>query len=179
MSFVAGELARLAEVAKARLEARHPERFPEFLEQLAAARQEQYLAHVLATSQFVVDQLERHLPQLVELVDATWFLERSWRVDDWYQALARAADEADSEAALMKSLREFRNREMLRIIWRDFSRQADLEQTLAACGGGHPICHGARRTAAPTALRSPCRAGKRTPTGAGRLGDGQVGRQGA
>jgi len=131
MSFVAGELARLAEVAKARLETRHPERFPEFLEQLAAAQQEQYLAHVLATSQFVVDQLERHLPRLVELVDATWFLERSWRVDDWYQALARAADEADSEVALMKSLREFRNREMLRIIWRDFSRQADLEQTLA------------------------------------------------
>jgi glutamate-ammonia-ligase adenylyltransferase len=45
--------------------------------------------------------------------------------------LSKLLSGAETEADLFKILREFRNREIIRIIWRDFSKESNLKETTA------------------------------------------------
>ncbi len=48
--------------------------------------------------------------------------------------------EIDSEATLMKQLRQFRNREMIRIAWRDLAGWADLDETMQDMSALAEVC---------------------------------------
>ena len=85
---------------------------------------------VCAASDFVTEQVSRDPEMLLQLAEAG-LLERRLRTGEMHTALnALLADCAD-EAALATLLRRFRNRQQVRIIWRDLTRQADLAET---CG---------------------------------------------
>ena len=56
-------------------------------------------------------------------------LYRSYKKDEMNERLTRALKDAVNENDLFRVLRRFRNREITRIIWRDFNRESDLEET--------------------------------------------------
>ena len=68
--------------------------------------------------------------------DADWVLQadfaKQWSVGDITQALSDSLIDVADEADLAHRLRVFRNRQMTRIIWRDLTQQADLDETLSA-----------------------------------------------
>ncbi|MCF6783797.1 bifunctional [glutamate--ammonia ligase]-adenylyl-L-tyrosine phosphorylase/[glutamate--ammonia-ligase] adenylyltransferase [Stutzerimonas stutzeri] len=85
---------------------------------------------VCAASDFVTEQVSRDPQMLLQLAEAG-LLERPLRTGEMHTALnALLADCAD-EASLATLLRRFRNRQQVRIIWRDLTRQADLAETCA------------------------------------------------
>ena len=65
--------------------------------------------------------------QLVQSDDLT----RSYDTEGMTTRLSKRLNETDSEEDLFRVLRQFRHREMVRIVWRDFTRQASLEETTA------------------------------------------------
>ncbi|MEH6515673.1 MAG: bifunctional [glutamate--ammonia ligase]-adenylyl-L-tyrosine phosphorylase/[glutamate--ammonia-ligase] adenylyltransferase [Halioglobus sp.] len=87
----------------------------------------QQLARLLATSPFVADLLRRKPEILIDLVDSgelhTRLPETVWRD----QLMAQMSEE---DAELGPVLRRFRQRHMLRIVWRDFCRLADTLETV-------------------------------------------------
>ncbi|TDF82902.1 bifunctional [glutamate--ammonia ligase]-adenylyl-L-tyrosine phosphorylase/[glutamate--ammonia-ligase] adenylyltransferase [Pseudomonas sp. H9] len=85
-------------------------------------------ARVTAASDFVLEQALRDPAMLLELV-ASGELDRSFAPGELCAQIAGAAQAADSEDALARNLRRQRNRQQVRIIWRDLNRQADLVQT--------------------------------------------------
>lgn len=85
---------------------------------------------VCMCSEFVVDQIRRDSPGLLEMAAKGW-LERSLAPGELRQSLAQQLADCADEAQLGRCLRHFRNRQQLRIIWRDLTRQAELGET---CG---------------------------------------------
>ena len=86
------------------------------------------LQRVCACSDFVYEQAVRD-PQLLPALADSDELERTFAVGELRgQLLALLADCAD-EDELGRRLRRFRNRQQVRIVWRDISRQADLAET--------------------------------------------------
>ncbi|MBK8991955.1 MAG: bifunctional [glutamate--ammonia ligase]-adenylyl-L-tyrosine phosphorylase/[glutamate--ammonia-ligase] adenylyltransferase [Gammaproteobacteria bacterium] len=86
------------------------------------------LARVLGCSQFVAQALARDselLPGLLESGD----LARSYEESEFRQRLALALPADVDEARLATELRRLRRREMVRIVWRDLLRSADLVET--------------------------------------------------
>ncbi len=57
-------------------------------------------------------------------------LRRSYGSDEYAQRVQAALTGLIDEAALMRALRQLRNREMVRIAWRDIAGEASLEETL-------------------------------------------------
>ena len=92
-----------------------------------AARRET-LRRVGAASDFVVQQGLRDPQMLLELA-ACGELERALGAGELRGQLLEALRECAHEEELGRRLRRFRNRQQLRIIWRDISRQADLIET--------------------------------------------------
>ncbi|HEY0675552.1 MAG TPA: bifunctional [glutamate--ammonia ligase]-adenylyl-L-tyrosine phosphorylase/[glutamate--ammonia-ligase] adenylyltransferase [Immundisolibacter sp.] len=94
---------------------------------------------VLAASEFAADMCRARPQRLIELLD-------SGRLETAQDASAITAtvreglgDVAD-EAALRKALRHLRQREMLRIAWRDLAGWADLDETLTALSALADAC---------------------------------------
>lgn len=85
---------------------------------------------ICAASDFVSSQVSRDPGMLLQLADAG-LLERSLQPDEMRTALAGILAECNDDDALARELRRFRNRQQVRIIWRDLTRQADLSET---CG---------------------------------------------
>ena len=92
----------------------------------------QHLELVWSCSDFVAEQAAKDpalFRQLVESGD----LNRSYPPEEYSRLLERLLEQPSgsdySEEYLHQQLRCFRHREMMRIIWRDFTRQADLEET--------------------------------------------------
>ena len=85
-------------------------------------------ACVLA-SDYVVDQLVRYPRLLLQLVDSGDLLSR-YGNDRYRSALQTQLAGAQDEAALARVLRQFRRREMVRIIWRDSCGLADFQETV-------------------------------------------------
>ena len=56
-------------------------------------------------------------------------LYRSYEKDEMNGRLIKELKNAVNEDDLFRVLRQFRNREITRIIWRDFNRESDLEET--------------------------------------------------
>lgn len=86
------------------------------------------LRRVGAASDFVVQQGLRDPQMLLELA-ACGELERALAAGELRGQLLEALLDCASEEELGRRLRRFRNRQQLRIIWRDISRQADLIET--------------------------------------------------
>ncbi|MGL4316379.1 MAG: bifunctional [glutamate--ammonia ligase]-adenylyl-L-tyrosine phosphorylase/[glutamate--ammonia-ligase] adenylyltransferase [Pseudomonas sp.] len=92
-----------------------------------AARRET-LRRVCATSDFVYEQAVRDAELLPNLA-ASGELERSFAPGELRDQLQALLAECPDEDELGRRLRRFRNRQQVRIVWRDISRQADLAET--------------------------------------------------
>ena len=86
------------------------------------------LQRVGAASDFVVQQGLRDPQMLLDLA-ASGELERSLGAGELRGQLALALETCADDDELGRRLRRYRNRQQLRIIWRDISRQADLIET--------------------------------------------------
>ena len=85
------------------------------------------IAHVCYCSQFIRNICQSDPQVLVNLIETEDLFSNQRRQD--YDKVINIED-IDSEAILMKQLRQFRNREMIRIAWRDLSGWAELDETL-------------------------------------------------
>jgi glutamate-ammonia-ligase adenylyltransferase len=125
---VTPELSGLLQRTLAALEERAPAAYGA-LEALSDSRRAQ-ARRVLLCSDFVARALtadEALLPQLL----AAGTLDASRSPADYQGLVARvAAAAAGEEAAYMAGLRQLRQRELLRIAWRDLAGEASVEQTL-------------------------------------------------
>lgn len=86
---------------------------------------------VLAVSRFAAELCETQPQLLGELIDSGR-LETAEDEAAFTALLAAALEGCDDEADLRRRLRRLRQREMLRIAWRDLAGWADLDQTLTA-----------------------------------------------
>jgi len=87
------------------------------------------LAGVLACSDYVLHWCRRSPDWLVELL-GSGDLPRGYTGNELEAGLQRRLQQAGDEADLDKCLRQFRQREMLRIVWRDLAGWAELEETM-------------------------------------------------
>lgn len=85
-------------------------------------------ARVTAASDFVIEQSLRDPLMLLELVQSGE-LDRSFTSGELCAQIAAAVQTATTDDELGRVLRRQRNRQQVRIIWRDLTRQADLIQT--------------------------------------------------
>jgi glutamate-ammonia-ligase adenylyltransferase len=86
------------------------------------------LRRVCALSDFVHEQAQR-APELLAELGASGELERRLQGGELRAQLQVALAECGDEDELGRRLRRFRNRQQVRIIWRDLTRQADLAET--------------------------------------------------
>ncbi|MDO9622560.1 MAG: bifunctional [glutamate--ammonia ligase]-adenylyl-L-tyrosine phosphorylase/[glutamate--ammonia-ligase] adenylyltransferase [Pseudomonas sp.] len=103
-----------------------------------SARRE-VLRRVAAASDFVVEQAQRDPQMFLELA-ACGELERSLLAGELRGQLVAVLLDCADEDELGRRLRRFRNRQQLRIIWRDISRQADLIETCRDLSDMADIC---------------------------------------
>ncbi|VVP55419.1 bifunctional [glutamate--ammonia ligase]-adenylyl-L-tyrosine phosphorylase/[glutamate--ammonia-ligase] adenylyltransferase [Pseudomonas fluorescens] len=85
-------------------------------------------ARVTASSDFVTEQSVRDPLMLLALVQSGE-LDRSFTPGELCGQIAAAVNAAQTDDELGRALRRQRNRQQVRIIWRDLTRQADLVQT--------------------------------------------------
>jgi glutamate-ammonia-ligase adenylyltransferase len=97
------------------------------------------LRRVAAASDFVVEQAQRDPQMFLELA-ASGELERSLQAGELRGQLMAVLLDCTDEDELGRRLRRFRNRQQLRIIWRDISRQADLIETCRDLSEMADIC---------------------------------------
>ena len=97
------------------------------------------LPRILACSPFIADILRRNPEPLTELL-GSGRLQRSSRPDELRELLAEALSAEGAD--LHRELRRFRQREMLRVVWRDFSRTADTRETMADMSALADACIG-------------------------------------
>ncbi|MCP6484472.1 hypothetical protein NL492_27070, partial [Klebsiella pneumoniae] len=81
-----------------------------------------------ACSDFVYEQAVRDAQLLPALADSGE-LERAFAPGELRGQLQALLDDCGDEDELGRRLRRFRNRQQVRIVWRDISRQADLAET--------------------------------------------------
>ena len=85
---------------------------------------------VLACSQFVADYCQRNPEALKDLVQSG-DLESSITRKKYTSGLKKVLKGIEEEDDLMPALRRFRNREMVRIAWRDIAGLAELEEIMS------------------------------------------------
>ncbi|MDY6890500.1 MAG: bifunctional [glutamate--ammonia ligase]-adenylyl-L-tyrosine phosphorylase/[glutamate--ammonia-ligase] adenylyltransferase [Pseudomonadota bacterium] len=86
------------------------------------------LRRTLIGSDFVAEQLQRHPEWLAELL-AAGELERPYDEGEYAKRLQALLAPIDDEKTLQRQLRLFRNREMIRLIWRDLNRCSEMRRT--------------------------------------------------
>ncbi|MES2821029.1 MAG: bifunctional [glutamate--ammonia ligase]-adenylyl-L-tyrosine phosphorylase/[glutamate--ammonia-ligase] adenylyltransferase [Pseudomonadota bacterium] len=96
--------------------------------QVWSAERQAAFERVCAASDFVAEQALREPGAFLTLVDSGE-LDRPLQPGELRAQLAATLAECAEEAQLGALLRRFRNRQQVRIIWRDLTRQADLIQT--------------------------------------------------
>ncbi|MGV6807873.1 MAG: bifunctional [glutamate--ammonia ligase]-adenylyl-L-tyrosine phosphorylase/[glutamate--ammonia-ligase] adenylyltransferase [bacterium] len=79
-------------------------------------------------SDFVANWCAKKPLQFKQLIESGDLL-RVFERQDYVNQIADALADCSEEHELSQRLREFRNRQMTRIIWRDFTRLADMEET--------------------------------------------------
>ncbi len=84
---------------------------------------------VIACSPFAAEFCRRSHSVYIEL-QTSGDLETTFKQTDYESRLATTLTDVNSTSDLMRSLRQFRNREMIRILWRDITQKASLTQTL-------------------------------------------------
>ncbi len=90
----------------------------------------EHLQLLWGCSDYVGQQCQLHAGEFQELVESG-DLQRSYSADDYLIRIQQRLPDDCSEEQLCQQLRLFRRRELIRIIWRDFSRQAPLLETTA------------------------------------------------
>lgn len=88
----------------------------------------QELATVVIGSDYLVDQLVRY-PQMLSSLLEQGVLDRLYQPSEYQALLAEAMLLIDSEASMMSVLRQFRQRHMVRLIWRDLTRKSTMVDT--------------------------------------------------
>ena len=86
------------------------------------------LVKVVAISDYVADQLSRR-PEWIETLLAQKDLFTQYTQDTYAQRLEALLSSLTDENELHLRLRRFRHYEMVRIIWRDLTRRADMRET--------------------------------------------------
>ncbi|MCV6605488.1 MAG: bifunctional [glutamate--ammonia ligase]-adenylyl-L-tyrosine phosphorylase/[glutamate--ammonia-ligase] adenylyltransferase, partial [Porticoccaceae bacterium] len=81
-------------------------------------------------SDFVTDYACQRSQAFMELV-SSGDLQRTFNRQQWQQRYQQALANIDDEQQLAAALRQLRNRDMVRIVWRDFSGLVDLAETTA------------------------------------------------
>jgi len=89
-----------------------------------------YLTTLFACSPFAAQLCQRH-PDWLPTLHSVGDLDRSLSASEWRQRLATTLGNATTLDELDGGLRRFRNREFLRVIWRDFNRLAPMLETTA------------------------------------------------
>ncbi|HSX71840.1 MAG TPA: bifunctional [glutamate--ammonia ligase]-adenylyl-L-tyrosine phosphorylase/[glutamate--ammonia-ligase] adenylyltransferase [Pseudomonas sp.] len=88
----------------------------------------QDLRRLCALSDFVHEQAVRD-PELLPALGASGELERRFAAGELRGQLQALLQDCADEDELGRRLRRFRNRQQVRIVWRDLTRQADLAET--------------------------------------------------
>lgn len=88
---------------------------------------QQQLRKVWGCSDFCMQAALRY-PLMMEDLQASGDLTRSYQPGEMLYALKKAFADGDDEASLNRCLRQFRRREMVRIAWRDISGMAELNE---------------------------------------------------
>ncbi|MES2674312.1 MAG: bifunctional [glutamate--ammonia ligase]-adenylyl-L-tyrosine phosphorylase/[glutamate--ammonia-ligase] adenylyltransferase [Pseudomonadota bacterium] len=88
---------------------------------------ESQLARAFVASEFIAKTCAIHPSFLIELLQDGQLFERLG--DDAFTTFTAAITACTSDAALDKTLREFRNKSMIRIMWRDLNRCATMVET--------------------------------------------------
>ncbi|MGH1460792.1 MAG: bifunctional [glutamate--ammonia ligase]-adenylyl-L-tyrosine phosphorylase/[glutamate--ammonia-ligase] adenylyltransferase [Neptuniibacter sp.] len=86
------------------------------------------LSSVLTGSQFVTEQFQRNPDLLADLLNSG-DLYTAYQEHTYSTQLQKKILSAESENDLHRILRKFRQREQVRLIWRDLTRQADMRGT--------------------------------------------------
>ena len=105
----------------------------------------------LACSRYVAEQARRNPATFSALLNSG-DLAHSLTAKQYAQRLAEALDEPTADP--MAVLRRFRNREMLRIVWRDFCRSADTRETIADTSALADTCIAAAQSLAMAQLQA-------------------------
>ena len=87
------------------------------------------LLRVWAASPFMMLACVREPKIFSELLNSG-DLDRSYRDVEWNERIGQPLTTIETESRLMQGLRQLRRREMLRIVWRDISGVATLNETL-------------------------------------------------
>lgn len=90
----------------------------------------QQLDRVLSCSDFIFDVFLQRPAIVAELI-SSGDLQRPSSKEDFQQRLVAQLQPCDSEAEVLAAFRRYRRREMVRMVWRDFCRLADLTATTA------------------------------------------------
>ena len=90
----------------------------------------EHLQLLWGCSDFVAQQCQLHPLEFQELVESG-DLQCGYLLQDHQQRIQQRLPSDCGEEELSQQLRKFRRRELIRIIWRDFSRQAPLLETTA------------------------------------------------
>ncbi|GAA0789765.1 bifunctional [glutamate--ammonia ligase]-adenylyl-L-tyrosine phosphorylase/[glutamate--ammonia-ligase] adenylyltransferase [Marinobacterium sediminicola] len=86
------------------------------------------LARVLVGSDYVAEQLQRHPDWLAELI-SSGDLQQAYADSTYAERLQARLSTITDEKELHRQLRLFRQREMVRLIWRDLNRLTDMRGT--------------------------------------------------
>ncbi len=89
------------------------------------------LPGVFSASDFISSWCIRQPDNLAELIDSG-DLDRAYISTCWAQKLAARVTHCTDETTLNRILRQFRQREMVRIAWRDLAGFAELEETMSS-----------------------------------------------
>jgi glutamate-ammonia-ligase adenylyltransferase len=87
------------------------------------------LCHVFALSDFVTNACTR-TPELLYSLITSGDLHRDYEAGRFSREATQVTEQVTNEDELMRALRQLRNRELVRIAWRDLSGWCDLETTL-------------------------------------------------
>lgn len=121
------------------------------------------LAWVWSASEFAAGVCRRQAEAFLDLAE-TGALQRPWMPDAIATALDARLGGCASEDDLGLRLRRFRNLWMLRIVWRDLTRKAPLEETLGALSElAEPACAAPSRCSIPAPAPSGARRAAPTP----------------
>ena len=97
---------------------------------------------ILSRSRFVAESLERFPEWLDEWLDKHSALHRTLTQHEIALELDHLLNQIDTEAQLMKVLRDFRRKQMVRLIWRDLCGMACLKETMRDVSALADLCIG-------------------------------------
>lgn len=97
------------------------------------------LKKVWSCSEFAAMSCSKKPDTLKQLIDSG-DLYVVYGQDGMEYRLSKILSSTETEDDLFKILRQFRNREIIRIIWRDFSKEADLKETTADMTSLAEVC---------------------------------------